>query len=51
MQKAGGIIGLISGIFGTLAAVVTLFVGGMGSAFKAPLLSSASDGAASFFHS
>jgi hypothetical protein len=35
MQKAGGIIGLIAGIFGILAAVFTLFVGGMGSAFKA----------------
>jgi hypothetical protein len=35
LQKAGGIIGLIAGTFGILAAVVTLFVGGMGSAFKA----------------
>jgi hypothetical protein len=35
MQKAGGIIGLIAGIFGILAAVLTLLVGGMGSAFKA----------------
>jgi hypothetical protein len=35
MQKAGGIIALISGIFATLAAVATLFIGGLGSAFKA----------------
>ena len=35
MQKAGGIIALISGIFGTLAAILTLFIGGVGSAFKA----------------
>jgi len=35
MQKAGGIIGLVAGIFGVLAAVFTLFVGGMGSAFHA----------------
>ena len=35
MQKAGGIIALIAGIFGTIAAVVTLFIGGLGSAFDA----------------
>ncbi len=35
MQKAGGIIGLIAGIFGVLAAGVTLMIGGMGAAFKA----------------
>ena len=35
MQKAGGIIALIAGIFGTLAAIVTLFFGGLGSAFDA----------------
>jgi hypothetical protein len=35
MQKAGGIIALISGIFGVLAAIVTLMVGGLGSAFEA----------------
>lgn len=35
MQKAGGIIALISGIFGTIAALFTLLVGGVGSAFKA----------------
>ncbi len=35
MRKAGGIIGLIAGIFGVLAALTTLGLGGMGSAFKA----------------
>jgi hypothetical protein len=35
MQKAGGIIGLIAGIFGVLAATFTLLVGGMASAFHA----------------
>jgi len=35
MQKTGGIIGLIAGIFGVLAAALTLAVGGMGSAFHA----------------
>jgi hypothetical protein len=35
MQKTGGIIGVIAGIFGVLAAAVTLLVGGMGSAFHA----------------
>jgi hypothetical protein len=35
MQKAGGIVALISGIFATMAAVFTLFVGGVGAAFKA----------------
>jgi hypothetical protein len=35
MQKAGGIIALIAGIFGILAAIATLFVGGVGGAFKA----------------
>lgn len=35
MQKAGGIIALISGIFGAIAGVFTLFIGGVGSAFKA----------------
>ncbi len=33
MKKAGGIIALIAGIFGVIAAIVTLFVGGIGSAF------------------
>lgn len=35
MSKAGGIIGIIAGIFGFIAAIVTLFVGGIGSAFEA----------------
>lgn len=35
MSKAGGIIGIIAGIFGFIAAIVTLFVGGLGSAFEA----------------
>lgn len=35
MRKAGGIIALIAGIFGILAAGITLMVGGVGSAFKA----------------
>ena len=35
MRKAGGIIGLIAGIFGIFAAGITLMVGGIGSAVKA----------------
>jgi uncharacterized protein YecT (DUF1311 family) len=35
MNKAGGIISIIAGIFGVIAAITTLFVGGMGSAFDA----------------
>ncbi|WP_228124830.1 tetratricopeptide repeat protein [Candidatus Methylospira mobilis] len=35
MHKAGGIIGIIAGIFGIIAAVATLFFGGIGSAFEA----------------
>jgi hypothetical protein len=35
MRKAGDIVGLIAGIFGMLAALATLAVGGMGSAFNA----------------
>jgi hypothetical protein len=35
MQKAGGIIGLVAGIFGVLAALFTLFVGGVSGAFQA----------------
>jgi hypothetical protein len=35
MQKSGGIIGLIVGIFGVLAAAITPLLGGMGSAFHA----------------
>ena len=35
MGKAGGIIGLISGIFAVMAAIFTLVVGGVGAAFEA----------------
>lgn len=35
MKKSGGIVALIAGIFGLLSAFATLFVGGIGSAFKA----------------
>ena len=35
MQKAGGIIALVAGIFGVFAAGITLMVGGMASAFEA----------------
>ncbi|MEQ9328145.1 MAG: hypothetical protein RJQ21_12720 [Rhodospirillales bacterium] len=35
MQKAGGIISLVAGIFATIAALVTLFIGGLGTAFEA----------------
>ena len=35
MQKAGGIIGLIAGIFGVIAALVTLMMGGVASAVQA----------------
>lgn len=35
MRKAGGIIGLVAGIFGTIAALITLVVGGTGAAFHA----------------
>ena len=34
MKKAGGIIALIAGIFGLIAAVMTLFIGGIGTAFS-----------------
>lgn len=34
MSKAGGIIGIIAGIFGFIAAIVTLFLGGLSSAFE-----------------
>jgi len=34
MRKAGGIISLIAGVFGVIAAIVTLLIGGMGSAFE-----------------
>lgn len=32
MSKAGGIIGIIAGVFGVIAAIVTLFFGGLSSA-------------------
>ncbi|MDP1548349.1 MAG: hypothetical protein Q8L87_20230 [Anaerolineales bacterium] len=32
MKNAGGILGIIAGIFGVIAAIVTLFFGGLGSA-------------------
>ena len=35
MKKSGGIVALIAGIFGVIAAVVTLFTGGIASAFEA----------------
>lgn len=35
MKKAGGIIAIIAGIFAVIAAVVTLFIGGIGAAFNA----------------
>jgi len=35
MQKAGAIIALIAGVFGVIAAGITLFVGGIGSAVQA----------------
>ena len=35
MKKAGGIIGLVAGIFGVFAAVATLLFGGLGAAFEA----------------
>lgn len=35
MGKAGGIVGLIAGIFAVIAALITLTVGGMGAAFNA----------------
>jgi len=35
MKKAGGIIGLVAGVFGVIAAVFTLFVGGVCGALEA----------------
>jgi len=35
VKKAGGIIGLVAGIFGVIAAVATLFFGGLGAAVEA----------------
>lgn len=34
MQKAGGIIAIIAGVFGTMAAGVTLLFGGLSAAFE-----------------
>jgi len=35
MQKSGGIIGLVAGIFAVLAAIFTLFIGGVAAGFEA----------------
>ncbi len=35
MQKAGGIIGLVAGIFGVIAALATLLIGGIGAGLEA----------------
>lgn len=35
MRKAGGLIALIAGVFAVIAAIVTLFVGGIGGALDA----------------
>ncbi len=35
MKKAGGIVALIAGIFSIIAAIVTLLIGGVGSAVNA----------------
>lgn len=35
MQKAGGIIALVAGIFGVFAAIFTLLVGGLGAGLEA----------------
>ncbi|MBN8744526.1 MAG: DUF4352 domain-containing protein [Thiomonas arsenitoxydans] len=35
MKKAGGILGIIGGVFSVVAALVTLFIGGVGGAFQA----------------
>ena len=34
MKKSGGIIALIGGVFGTIAAIATLFIGGVGAALE-----------------
>jgi hypothetical protein len=34
MVKAGGVIGLIAGVFGFIAAIATLFMGGIGTVFN-----------------
>ena len=35
MKTAGGIVALIAGVFGVIAAIATLFVGGLGAALDA----------------
>lgn len=35
MQKAGGIIAIVAGVFAVLAAILTLFIGGTGAALEA----------------
>lgn len=35
MQKAGGIIALVAGIFGVIGAIVTLLIGGIGAGLEA----------------
>ena len=35
MQKAGGIVGLVAGVFGVIAAIVTLLIGGVAAGFEA----------------
>lgn len=35
MKKAGGIVAIIAGVFGVIAAGLTLLVGGLGAAFNA----------------
>jgi len=35
MNKAGGVLAIVAGVFGVIAAVVTLLAGGLASAFKA----------------
>lgn len=35
MYKSGGLIGIIAGVFGVIAAIATIFIGGVGSALDA----------------
>ena len=35
MQKAGGVIALVAGIFGVFAAIITLLIGGVGAGLEA----------------
>lgn len=35
MRKSGGIVALIGGVFGVIAAIFTLMIGGAGAAFQA----------------